>query len=237
MTKKKAQTKKRIFLLEDHAVLRQCLKLFIEQEPDMEVCGGAGNAAEAFAAIKALQPDAVITDISMPGMNGIEFLKNLKALHPGIATVVLSMHDESIYAERALRAGALGYVMKKESTGEVIAALRKAFVGERHVGEKVTASLVFQALGRNVPGKKESHSPIETLSDRELEVFEHLGRGKSTKDIAASLGVSAKTVETHRMHIKEKLQIGSVTELVQNAAVWVERETSGDWRVDRVADI
>ena len=228
MAKKKIKTKKRIFLVEDHAILRECLKLFIEQEPDMEVCGEAGNAAEAFAAIPALRPDAIITDISMPGMNGIEFLKNMKALHPGIAAVVLSMHDESVYAERALRAGALGYVMKKESTGEVISALRKAFVGEKHISEKIVASLMLQALDQKVPGKNGSRSPVEILSDRELEVFEHLGRGNNTNAIATSLGISPKTVETHRMHIKDKLRVRTLSELIQQAAVWVDRKASGD---------
>jgi len=228
MAKKKAKTKKKVFLVEDHAILRECLKLFISQEPDMEICGEASNAAEAFSAIQALRPDAVVTDISMPGMNGIEFLKNMKVLHPGIAAVVLSMHDESVYAERALRAGALGYVMKKESTGEVITALRKAFVGEKHISEKIAASLMLQALGKKVPGKNGSPSPIETLSDRELEVFEHIGRGNDTKGTAIAMGVSPKTVETHRMHIKEKLHTCALSELIQQAAVWVDRKTSGE---------
>ena len=228
MAKKNEKTKKRVFLVEDHAILRECLKLFIGREPDMEVCGEAGSAAEAFAAIPALQPDAVITDISMPGMNGIEFLKNMKALQPGIAVVVLSMHDESDYAERALHAGAMGYVMKKESTGEVIAALRKAFMGERHISEKIVAALVLRAIGRNTPGRDGSRSPVDILSDRELEVFEHLGRGSDTKSIAASLGISPKTVETHRMHIKEKLQVHALSELIQHAAVWVDHKISGD---------
>lgn len=227
MAKKKAKTKKRIFLVEDHAILRECLKLFIGQEPDMEVCGEAGSAAEAFAAIPALRPDAVITDISMPGMNGIEFLKNMKALHPGIAAIVLSMHDESVYAERALRAGALGYVMKKESTGEVINALRKAFVGETHISEKIVTSLMLRALDKKVPEKNGARTPVDILSDRELEVFEHHGRGSNTKSIASALGISTKTVETHRMHIKEKLQVRSLSELIQQAAVWVDHITSG----------
>jgi DNA-binding NarL/FixJ family response regulator len=121
----------------------------------------------------------------------------------------------------------MGYVMKKESTGEVIAALRKAFMGERHISEKIVASLVLKGLGRNAPGQNGSDSPVDILSDRELEVFEHLGRGSDTKSIAASMGVSPKTVETHRMHIKEKLQIPGLSELIQQAAVWVDRKTSG----------
>ena len=228
MPKKTSAPKKRIFLVEDHTVLRQGLKLFIEQEPDMEVCGEADNASDAFPRIASLRPDAVVTDISMPGMNGIEFIKNMKAPYPEIAFVVLSMHDESVYAERALRAGALGYVMKKESTEEVIKALRKAFRGESHVSGQVVGSLLRRALGRHNPDGPASLAAGEVLSDRELEVFEHIGRGQETIAIATALGVSPKTVETHRMHIKEKLRISTISELIQQAAVWVEHETAGD---------
>lgn len=228
MAKKATKAKNRIFLVEDHAVVRQGLKLFIAQEPDMEVCGEAANAADAFSAISALRPDAVLTDISMPGMNGIEFLKNMKALHPEIAAVVLSMHDESTYAERALRAGALGYVMKKESTEEVIVALRKAIRGEQHISEKIVGSLLLKALGRQNAGRNGSPSADEVLSDRELEVYEHIGRGEDTNTIATALGVSPKTIETHRMHIKDKLGIYALSELIQQAAVWVDRKTSGE---------
>ena len=228
MPKKPAESRKRIFLVEDHRVLRQGLKLFIEQESDMEICGEAGNAVEAFTAITALKPDAVVSDISMPGINGIEFIKNIKALFPDMPAVVLSMHDESVYAERALRAGELGYVMKKESMTEVITALRKAFNGESHVSEKVVGSLLRKALGRPGSSKVESPSPVELLSDRELEVFEHIGRGRDTISIATALRLSPKTVETHRMHIKEKLRINTISELIQQAALWVEHETSGD---------
>ena len=224
--KENAKPKKRIYLLEDHAIVREGLKVLINQEPDMEVCGEAGSAAEAFSAIPALRPDAVVTDISMPGMNGIEFLKNLKALHPEIATVVLSMHDESDYAERALRAGATGYVMKMENAGEVVIALRKAFLGERHLSQKIVSSLMGKALGRQGPAMDESASLVEALSDRELEVFEHIGNGRDTKSIASLLGVSPKTVETHRMNIKEKLRISALPALIQKAAVWVDHGTS-----------
>jgi DNA-binding NarL/FixJ family response regulator len=220
--------KKRIFLLEDHRVVREGLRLYIQQEADMEVCGEAENATEGLSAIAKLLPDAVVSDISLPGMNGIEFLKNLKALHPRIAVVVLSMHDESSYAERALRAGALGYVMKKESTAEVITALRDALEGQYHVSKKVTGAIFHKALGTNGPGKTTSPFPANLLSDRELEVFELIGKGKSTHEIASALRLSAKTVESHRAHIKEKLQIGTSIELVQHATLWVEHESAGE---------
>jgi len=226
MAKNKMKAKKRIYLLEDHAIVREGLRLLIGQEPDMEVCGDAGGAAEAFSAIQALRPDAIITDISMPGMSGIEFIKNLKALHPEIAVIVLSMHTESDYAERALRAGATGYVMKTENAGEIIIALRKAFLGEKHLSGKIVDSLLRKALG--TLAMEGPSSPLEALSDRELEVFEHIGNGKDTNDIAASLGVSPKTVETHRMHIKEKLRISSLSDLIRHAAVWVDHKNSGN---------
>jgi len=228
MPKKTQTVKKRIYLVEDHRVLRQGLRLFIEQEPDMEVCGESGNATEALSAITILRPDAVVSDISLPGMNGIEFLKNLKALHPDIVAVVLSMHDESTYAERALRAGALGYVMKKEGTEEVVAALRKAFIGERHVSGNVIGAILHKALGVRDSGKTASVSPVELLSDRELEILEHIGRGESTNDIADALHLSPKTVETHRVHIKEKLRINTITELTRYAALWVEHGSVGE---------
>ena len=228
MPKNTTAAKKRIFLVEDHPLLRQGLKLFIEHQADMEVCGEAGNAAEAFSAIAAIRPDAVVTDISMPGMNGIEFIKTTKALYPELAVVVLSMHDEMVYAERALRAGALGYVMKKEGASEVITALRKAFLGKKHISEKVVGSIMGKALGRKISADTKSSSLVEALSDRELEVFEHIGSGEDTSSIAAALGVSTHTVDTHRMHIKDKLQIGTMTELIQRAAVWVDRNSSGE---------
>jgi DNA-binding NarL/FixJ family response regulator len=221
------KAKKRIFLVEDHHMVRQGLELLIDQEPDLEVCGGADNASDALSAIERLLPDAVIVDIGLPRTNGIEFLKNMKALHPEIAAIVLSMHDESVYAQRALRAGALGYVMKRESIEEVIAALRKALAGEYHVSPKVTGAIFHQALGLHGSGNGNSPTSVANLSDRELEVFELLGRGKSTQHIAAELRVSPKTVESHRAHIKEKLQFANAQEMIQHATLWVEHETAG----------
>ena len=216
--------KTRILLVEDHQIVRQGLSRLINLEVDLEVCGEASNAGEALQQIPRLKPDLVLTDISMSGMNGIEFLKHLKARHPEVPAVVLSMHDEALYAERALRAGALGFVMKKESSEEMLTALRKARRGEHHVSEKV-GGRIFQLF---LHSKKPAESSISLLSDRELEVFELLGRGRGSKEIAAELHLSVKTVDTHRTHIKEKLKLRSFTELIQHAVQWVEHQTKGD---------
>lgn len=214
----------RVLLVEDHQVVRQGLAWLISQEKDMEVCGEASNAGEALQQVVRLQPDVVLTDISMTGMNGIELLKHLKAQHPQLPAVVLSMHDEALYAERSLRAGALGFVMKKESSAEMFTALRKARRGEYHVSEKVGAG-IFQKF---LHTKTDPQPAMALLSDRELEVFELLGRGHGSKEIADELHISVKTVDTHRTHIKEKLQLRTFTELIQHAVRWIERETSGN---------
>ena len=213
--------------MEDHRLVREGLSLFIAQEPDLEICGEAATGADALEAIDQALPDAVLCDISLPGMNGIEFLKNMKARHPEIAAVVLSMHDEAVYAERALRAGALGYVMKKESTEEVIVALRKALEGQFYVTSKVIGVIFNKALSSPAQGKMAAESPVSVLSDRELEVFEMIGRGKSTNDIAKVLHLSPKTVESHRAHIKSKLRLETGAEIVRHAIHWVEHETAG----------
>jgi len=160
-------------------------------------------------------------------MNGIEFLKNLKARHPEIPAVVLSMHDEAIYAERALRAGAFGYVMKKESAEEVITALRKALRGEFHVSGKITGMIFHKVVASNRAPEGAKQTPLELLSDRELEVFELLGRGMNMRGIAESLHLSPKTVESHRAHIKAKLQIQTVEGILQHAFRWVEHVNNG----------
>jgi len=219
--------RKRIFVVEDHGIIRQALRLYMTEETGMQVCGEADNASDAISAISQLKPDGVITDISLPGMNGIEFLKNLKAQFPEIVAVVLSMHNESAYAQRALSAGAMGYVMKKEDIEEVIRALQTAFRGEYYVSTEVTGAIFHQALGIASGGKSTSVSPEGILSDRELEVFELLGNGKSTKAIATQLRLSPKTVETHRAHIKEKLGFTNSSEMIKHAALWVERECTG----------
>lgn len=160
-------------------------------------------------------------------MNGIEFLKNLKAQQPDVAAVVVSMHDESVYAERALRAGARAYVMKKEPAEEIVLALRHALNGDFHVSRSVTGAIFHKALGLVGNGKTSSIVPTRLLSDRELEVFELLGKGKSTREIATILGLSGKTVETHRAHIKEKCGLKSNSEMIQHATIWLEHAGSG----------
>ncbi len=203
-------------------MMRQGLRIFINQETDFEMCGEADNGTDALPRIMELRPDAIILDISLPGMNGIEFLKNLKAQLPEIVAVVVSMHDESVYAERALRAGAHGYVMKKEAVEEIIVALRRAFAGEYHVSKSVTGAIFNKALKAGGDGKSASIAPTALLSDRELEVFELLGRGKSTRQVAEALRLSGKTVETHRAHIKEKCGFTSNPEMIQHATIWIQ---------------
>jgi DNA-binding NarL/FixJ family response regulator len=219
--------KTKIFLVEDHQMVRECLKLFIAQERDIEVCGEAASAREALEGIEQAKPDVVVFDISLPGMNGLEFFKNLKARQPRIAGVVLSMHDEAVYAERALRAGALGYVMKKESTDQLIVAIRKAIKGEYYVSSTVTGVIFNKALGTQGPGKTSAESPVGVLSDRELEVFEMIGRGMNTREISAALNLSPKTVEAHRLHAREKLRLENAADLILHAMRWVEYENAG----------
>jgi len=222
--KTKPLPKTQIFLVEDHQIVRQGIARMINAEADMEVCGEASDAREALRLLAARRPDLVIADISMSGMNGIEFLKHLKMLYPDLPTVVLSMHDEAIYAERALRAGALAFVMKRESAPKVMAAIRKARGGNYYVSEKIGAG-IFQKL---LNSKRPPESSFAELSDRELEVFELLGRGLGSRQIAGELHLSVKTIDTHRTHIKEKLGVRSATEMIQRAVQWVERESSGN---------
>jgi DNA-binding NarL/FixJ family response regulator len=208
------QSGKRILIIDDHAIVRQGLVHLINQEKDFTVCGDVDDALKGMAAIDRLKPDLVMVDISLPGMNGIEFIKNAKARNPDLPVLVLSMHDESLYAERSLRAGALGYVMKGAKSGEIMAALRKALRGEIYTSAKVGMALLQKSLG-NQP--TQSVSLVSVLSDRELEVFELIGKGKTTREIAGVLNLSIKTVDSHRMHIKEKLGITTATELVRHA--------------------
>jgi len=187
--------KRRVFIVDDHPIVRQGLAQLINGEPDLAVCGQGEEAYQALRAIKEARPDIVLLDISLKDSDGIELAKELKAQMPHLAVLMLSMHDETMYTERALRAGARGYVMKQEPPNTLLAAVRKVLSGQVHVSDKMGASL----LQRMVSGKKSKGGlPMDRLTDRELEVFRMIGAGKSVKEIAGNLFLSTKTVEAHR---------------------------------------
>jgi DNA-binding NarL/FixJ family response regulator len=180
---KTAKPKRKVLIIDDHIVVRRGLMYLINREEDFEVCGEAEDALKGLSAIDCLKPDIVLADISLPGMNGIEFIKNAKARHPELPIIVLSMHDESLYTERAIRAGALGYVMKRANSEEIITALRKGLLGEMQISGSVNAALLQKFFGRV---RSNDGSPVSVLSDRELEVFELIGHGKTTREIAGA---------------------------------------------------
>jgi len=211
----------KVLLVDDHPILRAGLRRLIDAEADMTVCGEAEDGPRAFDLVGSLTPDIAVIDISLKGSNGIELIKNLKARYPDLPTLILSMHDESLYAERALRAGSRGYIMKEEAIEQVLTAIRKVLSGEIFLSEKMKSKMLQQmATGK---GKVVS-SPIETLTDRELEVFRLIGEGHSTRQIAGQLHLSVRTVEAYREYIKAKLNLKNATELVQHAFHWVHHE-------------
>ncbi|HYG34946.1 MAG TPA: response regulator transcription factor [Clostridia bacterium] len=212
--------KKRLFLVEDHPVTSEGFAQLINYQPDLEVCGQAGTAAKALTGIEELHPDLAIVDISLAESNGLELIKHLKSRQAGLPVLVLSTHDETLYAQRALRAGARGYVMKQAPTSEVMNAIRVVLNGGIYLSETMRSRVVHEHLhGPATPRGTE----VETLSDRELEVFELIGHGHTTRRIASKLRVSVSTVETHRAHIKEKLNLTNAVELVRRAVEWVSR--------------
>jgi len=217
-------SRKRLLLVDDHPMMRAGLAQLINKQPDVEVCCEAGNPAEALQGIPGCRPDLLVTDITMPGRSGVEFIKDVLALHPALPILVVSMHDELIYAERVLRAGARGYVMKEAGGEKLLAAIRQVLGGQVYVSERMSASLLDSLTGRRPRG---STSPIEKLSDREFEVFQLIGQGRSTRDIAKQLHLSPKTVDVHRGHIKEKLELKDATSLVRHAVRWVEAQDGG----------
>lgn len=220
-TRAAAPQKHRLYLVEDHPVTREGLARLLNFEPDLHVCGQAGSAAKALAEIPAAKPHLVVVDISLDGTSGIELIKSLVIRDAAPAILVLSTHDEVLYAERALRAGAKGYIMKHEPTDEVMKAIRKVLRGGVYLSERMQSRLVGLVAGG---GSAASGSDIERLSDRELEVFTLLGMGQSTTQIGASLHVSGSTVATHRAHIMEKLQLENSRELVRRAIAWVQTQ-------------
>jgi DNA-binding NarL/FixJ family response regulator len=213
--------KKTVFLVDDHPIVRQGLTLLINQEADLTVCGEAQEMQAALKAIQAVKPDILIVDISLNGPDGLELLKNIRINSARLPVLILSMHDESIYAERALRAGANGYIMKQEATEKVLVALRRILSGEIYVSEKIANNMVRHYVRGANPAE---HSAISELTDRELEVFRLIGDGLGTRQIAEVLHLSMKTVESYQAHIKEKLSLRSARELVQHAVQWNVRE-------------
>lgn len=212
--------KKKILIVDDHPMLREGLVQVINQQPDLEVCCQANDAREAMGHLANGKADLAIVDLSLEGKSGLELIKDLRALQPELPVLVLSMHDERVYAERALRAGARGYVMKKAGGAAVLAAIRAALTGKVYVSEEVASHLIARVGGW---GEK-TRTSIDSLTDREFEVFRLVGEGLSAKEIAARLGISAKTVDVYRQGVKEKLHLEGAADLIQRAVRWVESE-------------
>ena len=210
--------KRSVLVIDDHPLLRQGLAMLINQQQDLQVCGEAANIRMAMQCIVQLRPDVVILDISLQGPDGLEVLKTIRATNPDLPVLVLPMHDEAIYAERALRARANGYIMKQEATEKVLVAVRRILDGDVYLSEAMSKKLLQQFID-GTPSVLESR--IATLSDRELEVFRLIGEARATREIAEELHLSVKTVETYQAHIKEKLGLKSGRELIQHAIQWV----------------
>jgi DNA-binding NarL/FixJ family response regulator len=215
-----AARKATVLLVDDHPIVRQGLTQLINQEPDLAVCAQAEDSSGAIHAIEVHRPDVVVLDISLNGPDGLAVLKDIRMSHGTLPVLVLSMHDESLYAERVLRAGANGYIMKQEATERVLEAIRRIRNGEVYVSDRIAKRLLRQMVNSPDSGK----SPMEALTDRELAVFRLIGQGRGTREIADDLRVSIKTVESYQAHIKEKLALKNARELVQHAFQWVTRE-------------
>jgi len=208
----------RVFVVDDHPIVRQGLSQLINREPDLTVCGEAEDARTALDALAPSKPDIVIVDVSLDGPDGIELLKTIRSRDSKLPVLMLSMHDESLYAERALRAGANGYIMKQEATERVLIAIRQILGGEVYVSDRMAQKMMQQFIRRPAVAKS---SPMAELTDRELEVFRLIGHGHGTRQIAEELHLSVKTVESYYAHIKEKLTLKNARELVQHAVQWV----------------
>jgi DNA-binding NarL/FixJ family response regulator len=222
--KKAEEEKSKILVVDDHPMIREGLVRLVDDEQDLTICGQADDAPEALKAISETKPDVVVVDISLKSSSGIELMKSIKAQYPKLPVLILSMHNEALYAERALRAGAMGYIMKQEASEKLLTAIRHVLGGEIFVSDKVSKRLI-RKLAR---GKADMiSSPIDSLSDRELEVFHLIGQGCGTSQIAEKLYLSIKTIETYRTHIKEKLNLANSRELLQYAIQWVSSQKEG----------
>jgi len=219
MTSAAQKQKRKVFLVDDHPLVREWLTNLINQQADLMVCGETESAPEALQAISQAKPDVAIVDISLKDSSGIALIKTLKQSEPDVAVLILSMHDESLYAERALRAGAKGYIMKRETTKKVIDAIRRILEGKLYISDAVAEAITAKSVTGKIPANQ---TPIEQLSDRELEVFEMIGQGLGTRQIAETLRVSIKTVQVYCARMKEKMNLGSATELLREATRWNE---------------
>jgi DNA-binding NarL/FixJ family response regulator len=217
--------KAKIFIVEDHAIFRMGLSELINQEYDLEVIGGTDSIDSALIEVPKADPDLLVVDITLQGRNGIELIHALNEKMPELPMLVLSMHSESLYAERAFQAGAKGYIMKQETSESVVEAIRKVLTGEVYASQQFMGSILNKFIGNN--GNAQPATPDKVLANREMEVFELLGQGYSTKDIADKLHLSVKTIGTYRERIKEKLNLKHATELVKQAVRWVESDEKG----------
>ncbi len=222
LTEQKANNKKaRIVIVDDHPIVRQGISQLVNQEPDLQICCQAGDMDSALAVMGTCRHDLAIVDISLAGVSGIELIKAVHIKYPDLPVLVMSMHDESLYAERALRAGARGYIMKQEATEKILTALRQILGGEIYVSDRMRSTILQRIIDNRVDLNV---SPVAGLSDRELEVLRLMGRGYSTSEIAGELHRSVKTVEAHRANIKEKLGLKTGVELMRFAVQWIEQE-------------
>lgn len=215
----KAPAKKRILIVDDHPMMRDGLRQLIANEPDLEVCGEADDAPAALEIAEDSKPDIAVVDITLRSTNGLELIKDLRIRSPDTAVLALSMHDESLYAERVLRAGGRGYIMKQEGGKKIVDAIRRVLGGGVFVSEQISARILDSFSGRT-----QKLSPVESLTDREFEVFQLIGQGFSTTEMADKLHVSAKTIEVHRVNIKGKLGIPTAPELIRFAVRWLESD-------------
>lgn len=213
----------RVFIVDDHPVFREGLVGLVKREPGLTICGEADNAPQALSAIERLAPELVLADISLPGKSGLELIKDILAVRPDTVVLVISMHDETLYAERVLRAGGRGYIMKQEGPDRILQAIRQVLSGQVAVSAKMSIRLLDALSGRRA--KNKHLSPISRLTDREFEILQLIGRGRDSHAIARQLNLSVKTVDAHRGHLKEKLDLKNGTELICYAARWVETQS------------
>lgn len=224
MSRKPAKAKRRVLIVDDHAMMRQGLAQLINHEPDLVVAAEADTAGQALNQIAARKPDLVLADISLPDKNGLELIKDILVYHPGLPVLVISMHDETLYAERVLRAGGRGFIMKQEGGKKLMQAIRQVLAGQIYVSEKMSARILEVFSGHRT---ETGDSSLEGLSDREFEIFQLIGQGQGTREIAEHLHLSIKTVEVHRANIKRKLKLEKGTEVVRYAIRWTEARNPG----------